>query len=313
MRDIKIDFVDFWPDLIKNNNYFYNLLSENYNIIIDSVNPDFIFYSCFGFGHLKYKCKKIFFTGENIQPDFLACDLAFSFGFNERKNHFRLPLYLLYIDDHKMINKLESKKTDEEYRRIWSQKTKFCCMIVSNPKATRRIDFFNKLSQIKKVDSGGKVLNNVGGRVKDKIEFIKDYKFVFSFENESQDGYTTEKIVEPIFTDCIPIYWGNKKVHKDFNTTRFINYDDFNSEDELIKKLLEIDQDFDLGVKMISQPVFADEKEDWITERKQILTKIEDLLHSKTKPVSKTYLGKVYYLKIKLKSAKKKMKRFLKY
>lgn len=312
MKDIKIEFVDFWPDLIKTNNYFYNLLSEYYNVIIDSENPDLLFYSCFGHSHLNYNCKRIFFTGENIKANFFGCDFAFSFDFNDRKNHFRLPLYLFYIDDHKMIDKLEVLKNKENYKEIWSKKTKFCCMVVSNPKANKRIEFFNKLSQIKTVDSGGKVLNNVGGRVKDKLEFINEYKFVLSFENESQDGYTTEKIVEPIFKDCIPIYWGNKKVDKDFNSGRFINYHDFASEDELIEKIIEIDQNFALGVDMISQPVFSIEKKDWIAERKQIFLLIDSVFKSKKRPVAKTYLGKWYYSKIKLISAKKRIKKALK-
>jgi hypothetical protein len=312
VKDIRIEFVDFWPDLMKTNNYFYNLLSECYNVTIDGTNPDLVFYSCFGYDHLKYNCKRIFFTGENKKPDFLACDFAFSFDFSEKKNHFRLPLYLFYIDDHKMINKLENLQSKEEYKEIWTKKTKFCCMIVSNPRASKRIEFFHKLSQVKKVDSGGKVLNNVGGRVRDKMEFINDYKFVFSFENESQEGYTTEKIVEPIFKDCIPIYWGNKKIHKDFNSARFINYHDFNSEEELIEKLIEIDQNFDLGVEMILQPVFSKEKQDWISERKEIFTVINTVFESKEKPIAKTYLGKLYRLKIKFKGAKRRLKKLLK-
>lgn len=312
MKDIRIEFVDFWPDLMKTNNYFYNLLSEYYNIIIDGVNPDLVFYSCFGYDHLKYNCKRIFFTGENKKPDYLACDFAFSFNFNEKKNHFRLPLYLFYIDDHKMINKLENLQPKEKCQEIWAKKTKFCCMIVSNPRASKRIEFFNKLSQIKKVDSGGKVLNNIGHRVKDKMEFISDYKFVFSFENESEEGYTTEKIVEPIFKDCIPIYWGNKKVYKDFNSTRFINYHDFNSEEELIEKLIEIDQNFDLGTEIIAQPVFSKEKQDWISERKEIFSVIDCVFKSKEKPIANTYLGKLYLLKLKLKSAKRRLKKLLK-
>jgi hypothetical protein len=309
VEEIKIDFVDFWPDLIKTNNFFYNLLSEYCRVIIDSANPDLVFYSCFGYGHLKYNCKRIFYTGENIRPNFSGCDFAFSFDINNKKNHYRLPLYLFYIDDHKMIDKLENLKTKEAYREIWSKKTKFCCMVVSNPKANKRIDFFNELTKIKKVDSGGAVLNNVGGRVKDKMEFINDYKFVISFENESHEGYTTEKILEPIFKDCIPIYWGNKKVYEDFNTARFINYHDFNSEEELIQKLIEIDQDFDLGVDMISQAVFATEKQDWNIERIHVFLMIESVLKLNKKPIAKTFTGKLYYLKIKLKSVKKKLKK----
>lgn len=154
MKDIKIDFLDFWPDLVKTNNFFYNLLSEYYNVIIDSVNPELVFYSCFGYSHLKYNCRRIFFTGENTVPDFLACDFAFSFSFGQYKNHYRLPLYLFYIDDHKMIEKLEMVRDKEENEKVWIKKTKFCSIVVSNPRAKKRIDFFNKLSQIKQLDLG---------------------------------------------------------------------------------------------------------------------------------------------------------------
>ena len=89
-KEVKINFIDFWPNLNKTNNYFYNLLSEYYIVKIDK-NPDLIFYSCFGQEHLKYKCKRIFFTGENIRPNFMGCDFAFSFDIVSRKNHYRLP------------------------------------------------------------------------------------------------------------------------------------------------------------------------------------------------------------------------------
>ena len=42
MSDIKINFVDFWTGFDKLNNYFFNLLSKKYTIIIDE-NPDLLF------------------------------------------------------------------------------------------------------------------------------------------------------------------------------------------------------------------------------------------------------------------------------
>lgn len=105
------------------------------------------------------------------------------------------------------------------------------------------------------VDSGEKVLNNIGGPVPDKLAFIQDYKFVLAFENEMQDGYTTEKILEPAFKDCIPIYWGNKSIHLDFNPKRFINYHDFSSEEALINKIIEIDENPELAVEMLMNPI----------------------------------------------------------
>lgn len=97
MKDIRINFVDFWPDINKKDNYFYNILKEYYNVIIDTKSPEILFFSLFGHEHLNYNCKKIFFTGESVSPNFSSCDLAFSFDFNDKKNHFRLPfIFSLY-------------------------------------------------------------------------------------------------------------------------------------------------------------------------------------------------------------------------
>ena len=103
MKEIKINFVDFWPGFNKTDNYFYNLLAEKYKLSIDE-NPDILFYSCYNYDYLNYTCPRIFYTPENIRPDFSACDFAFSFDYNNRKNHFRLPLYSLYIDHHNMLD-----------------------------------------------------------------------------------------------------------------------------------------------------------------------------------------------------------------
>lgn len=285
MKELKINFTDFWPHHNKTDNYFYNLLQSNYDLVIDE-NPDLLFYSSFGHDYLNYKCTRIFYTGENIRPDFTACDFAFSFDFISNTKHFRLPLYSIYIDHHNMLPKLEQKKTREEVTKIWKAKTKFCCMVVSNPNCAKRVKFFKHLQTYKPVDSGGGVLNNVGGRVADKVEFIKDYKFVISFENSNQNGYTSEKIMEPILQDCIPIYWGNKLVNKDFNSERFIDYHQFESEEDLIKRILEIDQNDDLAIDMIMQPTFSLTKITHEEEHKQVLEILCRIVENKNKPIA---------------------------
>lgn len=313
MNKIKIDFVDFWPDIIKTDNYFYNLLAEKYNVTIDSINPDLIFYSCFGTEYLRYKCKRIYFTGENIRPDFTACDFAFSFDFISSKKHFRLPLYSLYIDNHKMNEKIEQLKSKEDLKAIWDKKSKFCCMVVSNPRASKRIDFFKKLSKVIAVDSGGKVLNNVGGRVKNKMEFINDYKFVFAFENESVAGYTTEKILEPIFKDCIPIYWGNPLVFKDFNPERFINYHDFKNEEDLIERLLVINDNPEIALEMLAKPVLSLERPSCLEARKEVLFHINAVIESTKAPAATTILENLHLFKLETKRISKFIKRKVKF
>lgn len=297
MKEIKVYFVDFWSDFDKTNNYFYNLLIQKYKVKIDK-NPDLLFYSCFGEEYLTYNCTRIFYTGENIRPDFSACDFAFSFDYSKRKNHFRLPLYSLYIDHHNMMNHLQTIETRDEARKIWSSKSKFCCMVVSNPNCMERIVFFKNLSEARQVDSGGGVLNNVGGRVANKFEFIKDYKFVISFENERWDGYTTEKIMEPIFKDCIPIYWGNKLIGKDFNVERFIDYSKYKSEKELIDKLLEIDQNDELAIDILLQPTFSKHKLTHEEEHVEVLQIISNIIDFPKKPIARQLWKYMHKFKI---------------
>lgn len=298
MNKLRINFTDFWPSFNKTNNYFYNLLIQKYDVTIDENNPDLLIYSCYSREYLKYNCIRIFFTGENIRPDFTACDFAFSFDYNKRNKHFRLPLYSIYIDHHHMLDQLTYIKTREEAQKIWESKSKFCCMVVSNPSCQKRIDFFTKLSKIKRVDSGGKVLNNIGGCVKDKYEFIKDYKFVLSFENSSYKGYTTEKILEPIYKDCIPVYWGNTLVSRDFNEKRFIDYNDFNTEEELIRKLIEIDENNEMAIEMIMQSPFSNVKMAHEQEQIKVLNILIDKIQSNKKPIAQTYWREIHYYKL---------------
>lgn len=209
---IKIKFADFWPDFDLPNFMFYKLLIERYDVTI-SEKPDLLFYSIYGNKHSRFTCTKIFFTAENVRPDFKACDFAFSFDYHSNKRNYRLPLYALYDD----VNNLINKRVDA--KEILKNKTKFCCFIVSNPVCAIRNNFYTNFSKYKHIDSGGELFNNIGGVVENKREFINDYKFVIAFENASHPGYVTEKIFEPFLENCIPIYWGNPLIGRDFNTS----------------------------------------------------------------------------------------------
>lgn len=307
MKEIKINFVDFWPGFDKTNNYFFNLLAQKYKVSIDE-NPELLFYSCYNKTYLNHSCTRVFYTAENQRPDFTACDFAFSFDYNKRKNHFRLPLYSMYVDLHNMKPKIEATLSRAEALKRWKSKSKFCCMVVSNANATKRLDFFKALSKVKQVDSGGGTLNNVGGKVPNKMEFIKDYKFVIAFENSQYDGYTTEKILEPIYADCIPIYWGNKLVDKDFNPKRFINYNNFTSEEELIDKLLEIEQNEELAISMLMQPAYSLNRCTHEEEKQEVLQILSSIIENPEKPVAQQLWKYIHLLKRLYKKGKKKIK-----
>jgi hypothetical protein len=237
MEKIKIDFCDFWGGFNKTDNYFYNLLKEKFEIEI-SNKPDFLFFSIFGNESMNYQCKKIFYTGENIAPPLHYCDYAFSFDYLDNPRNYRLPHYMLYDGYYDLIN----KKVDESLIN-----RKFCNFLVNNEGCEQRNKFFHKLSKYKKVDSGGKLFNNLGYEVNGKRNFQKDYKFTIAYENNAYRpqwiGYTTEKIMEPMVTNSIPIYWGNPRIDLEFNTKSFVNFYDFKSEEDMIDYIIELDQD----------------------------------------------------------------------
>jgi hypothetical protein len=250
-KKIKIDFADFWGGFNKTDNYFYNLLKEEFDVEISS-NPDFLFFSVFGKNSTNYKCKKIFYTGENVQPPLGYCDWSFSFDYLDDTRNYRLPHYLLYDGYYE----LERPKVIDESM----VNRKFCNFVASNGNCKTRNDFFVKLSKYKKVDSGGRWMNNIGSPVTDKRKFQSEYKFSMAFENENyrpgHPGYTTEKIMEPMTVNSIPIYWGNPRVAEEFNTKSFVNFVDFKNLDDMIEYIIQLDKDDNRYLEMLKTPWF---------------------------------------------------------
>ena len=252
-------FVDFWYGFHPKENFFYKLLSQRYCIELTDT-PDFIIYSCYGRQYLKYNCIRVFYASENIRPDFTGCDYAITFDYLDNPKHYRLPLYAIYIDQIANTEHLTRPISRDEATAIWRSKSKFCCMVVSNGQSKKRLDFFEKLSKYKRVDSGGMVLNNIGGPVSDKMEFIKDYRFVISFENASHPGYTTEKIIEPLMADCIPVYWGDPLVHTELNQNSFLQLTKYKTEEQLITEIIAIDENEEKAIAKLCAPKFAGNK-----------------------------------------------------
>ena len=74
-----------------------------------------------------------------------------------------------------------------------------------------------------KIDCVGRCLNNTNIKVNDKLEFIKNYNFVISFENSSTVGYSTEKLTDSFVANSIPVYFGDPNVSQDFYEDSFVN------------------------------------------------------------------------------------------
>lgn len=250
MQTLKIKFGYFWPSFKNEDNYFTRVLSKKYKLEI-SDNPDFYFFTHPYNGkrdYLKYKCHRIFLGWENHRADWNICDYVLDSDFiSNNPRHKRFPIWAGWN-----MQKLTEPKKIESFH----SKKKFCCMLVSNAKAKERIDFFHELSKYKTVDSAGRYLNNTGRNIDDKMDFIKDYKFAISFENSSYPGYTTEKLIEPMYVNSIPVYWGNPVVGKDFNTRSFINISNKEDYQRAIEQITELDRNEDMYLRMAAEPWF---------------------------------------------------------
>lgn len=255
MQTIKINFVDFCPTFDYKAFFVYTYLSKQYNVVL-SDNPDYLFCSCFGYQHWKYtNCIKIYYTSENIVPDFNIFDYGIGLQYLSLDDRYlRFPLWLNYAWD---ILDLMETKTQRINKELADRK--FCNFVYTNSGWADPIRecFFKELSKYKKVDSGGKFLNNIGFSVPNKLDFIKDYKFTISIENSATSGYTTEKIIEPMMTNSIPIYYGDPHVNREFNMNSCVHLRDFDSISSAIDYIRTLDNNDNLYLDKLQECWFS--------------------------------------------------------
>ena len=224
---------------------FYKLLKANYNLL---DGEDYVVFNgledCFRYEN----SIKIFLNAENTVPDFNTFDYSVGFddlAFGDR--YIRHPLFARYSS----YPLLAERKKEPDASLLTR---KFCSFVVSNSEFAdpMREKFFRRLSQYKKVDSGGRFLNNVGGPVKDKLAFLREYKFNIAFENSVSPGYTTEKIMEAYAAQSIPIYYGNPTVETDFRLNSMVRIKDESDIDRAIEEIIRLDNDNVAYMEMVT-------------------------------------------------------------
>ena len=280
---VRLKFVGFWDDFDPRDNYLSRLLARRFRVELCD-DPDYVIFAYVGRhrrDYRKYDCVRIFYTGECIPPDWSACDWAFTFEHTSHPRHFRLPHWPFYVEPERLV-----KPTGVDPAAILAAKTKFCAFVVSNPLCRVRNDFFRRLSRYRPVDSGGKVLNTLGRRVGDKTAFLRDYRFTIAFENHSHPGYTTEKIVEPMLVDSIPIYWGDPLVGRDFDTRSFFSAHDSGGLDELVDRVVEADRRPELVLGMLGRPWFRDNRVPPCADGGRILEQFARIFSTPVEPIA---------------------------
>ena len=272
---LRVGFRDFWHPETEGEirkNHLFVFLSRRYTLEL-AEDPDILFFSCFGQSFRGFHGPRFFFTGENFRPDLRVADRAISFEYIDDPRHYRLPLFILTPG-------IAGLRQPKDPSQVLASKSGFCNFIYSNSRCKVRNDFYHKLSRYKRIDSAGKYLNNTGALLEDthaalsasgvpaegwfdevKLAFQRRFKFTIAFENSSRSGYTTEKLVDAMLADTVPIYWGNPDVHRDFNPESFINCHDYGSLDEVVEYVARVDRDDELYKRYLSQPKLNPEAE----------------------------------------------------
>ena len=279
----------------KNLNSACGLLKINrskYNLEWSTTEPEILIASeriynykpCFDeFIRLQNKARiVVLFLAEAIEPDLNIADYAIGYPIVEYKGRYvRLPVPYTLFDS--LIPQKENtlKDASEELK----SKTQFCNFIYSNKHShPRRDELLHIISQYKQVDSLGKHLRNKvisDPGITKSYQLKRPYKFSIAAENASFEGYTSEKIWTSLNAHTVPIYFGNPLIETEINPECFINANNL-SDDELIRRIQEIDEDDELYKYMIMQPwQTSEQKETYEKENREYFDFLDKLLTGK--------------------------------
>jgi hypothetical protein len=275
--------------------YITNILEQKYEVIIDTENPDLVFWT-----NIHFSTDQLdFYTGENgrchtsypnAKKVYCSCEMTPNHGgiLSQGNNHYAIgpePIVherYLHLPIHNTTSAWglysESKLFDKPYNwltelkdgeKILKEKKHFCG-VVQNSTVPMRMELFNKLSEYKFVRASGGWITNVspeeqtirhindGESYKSKINFLKDCKFSFQIQSNVLSYLTVEKMIHAYASNTIPIYFGNDKVLEDgFNPKSFINCHDYDSIDDIVNVIIKIDKDDELYKQMIAEPIFV--------------------------------------------------------
>ena len=278
-----------------------DILKEKYNIKISDENYDMIFDSAYADIDRDYSIKEerdpqiihMFYTPEAVLPNLDNYDLTIGFDHVDDPRYIRVPWYYM---------KSYNKKIRTDYDKVADlgkcspKKPHFACFLISNNMTgnnwrnhmpldgcVAREAIFHKLSEYKKVLSGGKALNNIGKVIpsKETMSWLSQCKFVIAYENQTYDGYITEKPFQAYFAGSIPIYYGAKSAVQDINKKAVIYAGDFNSDEELVDYIKKVDEDDNLYCDIWNQNIMTNPYGNFEVVKAKLRNKLFEVIDAK--------------------------------
>jgi hypothetical protein len=270
-RPINLYYANFWSGAGKDDFFSYVLslcCEQGINTVSEIKSADICLSSVFGNEYTPYE-KTIFYIGENIRPDFRRARYFMSHDMDTwGGRNFYLPLWMLHvkwpgvIGSVARINHHHSTEQPAPIERlmrervgsVWSEKTKFCAIICSNPEILR-MNLMSELSRYKKVDGFGPAFGKPV--LRPKHEILKDYKFCLCPENSYYPGYVTEKLLHAYAAGTVPIYFGGLGKTGIYNRRAFVDYSDSFNVTELMAQVVALDSIKDLYDSVYREPLLV--------------------------------------------------------
>lgn len=265
MKTIKVNFAGIPEGYDKEHNLICDQLrSGGYDVEI-TEDPDYLICDFMGeepYAYCGTPQVRIMYSCENYIPDLNLIDYAICpYPVTLGDRCFHLPA-CVFPSDHWFA--LKDKQRDYP-ADILKEKVYFANFVAGHESEFNiRGDFFKKLCEYKRVESAGTYLNNMpNGETVDWLDGTKEAlqkkcKFTLCFESTLNYGFVTEKITDAFYADTIPVYYGSTAAADIFNKDAFINVADYDSFDEAIARIIELDQDDEKYLAMLRQPILVD-------------------------------------------------------
>lgn len=109
------------------------------------------------------------------------------------------------------------------------------------------------------------------------VQTYTDYKFVLAIENNMIKGYSTEKLLNPLIANSIPIYWGDSDIFTLINKRRVVYVPDFETDELLLQHIIHLDNDDAAYQAIVNEPIFVDPNFSIDAQEQLLSSKIDDL------------------------------------
>lgn len=148
---------------------------------------------------------------------------------------FRINIGTIPFKERKLLTSISGNKHSNHPKELYSERERVICAVEKYSPSD--FDFYG----------GGWQKEGhpcYGGKVGDKAEVYHQYKFALAFENmKDVNGYVSEKILDCLTAGIVPIYKGADDISKYIPRNCFIPYDQFETPEQMIDLLKEIDED----------------------------------------------------------------------